>query len=341
MKRGLADAGSNDLQKRVTGYEIKLSTARLNLAALEAGADPLELARREAGLLVAEAVLAQARLGLKNLAGGADLGELALRQGRLTLAEETLAESQAGLDDLLQGRDELEISLARAQLASAQQTLEDNLKRREDVTLKSPIDGFVANVRVLEGDQVNPNATVVELVDPSVVEVDGIVDEIDVLLVSVGTRALVTLDALPGQKLEGIVSQVAPAAQNQQGVVTFPIKVRLDVPQGVRLREGLTTVADIVLEEELNVLLLPQQALYGAFDQPVVRLVNSDGLLEDRPVVLGNGDDIWVSVKQGLKEGDRVAMEVAEVTTTGSGFRNLRGITRGGGSNRPSIGPRR
>ena len=210
--------------------------------------------------------------------------------------------------------------------------LEDSLQRQEDATLKSPIDGFVSSINAEEGNQVNANATIVEVVDPSVVEVDGIVDEIDVLLVPVGTRAVVTLDALPGQELEGVVFQIAPAALNQQGVVSFPIKVRLEVPPGLQLREGLTTVADIVLQEELNVLLIPQQALYGSFDHPVVRLVNSEGLVEERRVVLGNSDDFWVSVREGLKEGDRVAMESAEVTTTGSGFRGLRGITRGGGS---------
>jgi RND family efflux transporter MFP subunit len=341
LKQGSGDAVDDAAKQRIEDAEITLAAAEINLAALEAGADPLELAVREAKLSSAEATLMQAEADLEVLAGGPDQRESALREQRLTLAKETLAESQEELEDLLKSADSLEASLARAELESARQELVDSLQRQEDATLKSPIDGFVSTVNVEEGDQVNPNATILELVDPSVVEVDGIVDEIDVLLVSVGIRVSVTLDALAGQKLDGVVSQISPAALNQQGVVTFPIKVSLDVPPGMQLREGMTAVADIVLEEELNVLLVPQQALYGSFDEPMVKLVNSDGLVEERRVVLGSGDDFWVSVKEGLKEGDRVAMESAEVTTTGSGFRSLRGVTGGGGGNRSSQGGRR
>ncbi|MCH7713040.1 MAG: efflux RND transporter periplasmic adaptor subunit [Chloroflexi bacterium] len=341
LKRTSGNSAGSTVQQQIAEGEAKLLIARDNLGALEAGADPLALAVREAGAALAKANLDQAAAGLAVLVNGPDLLESALREQRLSLAEATLAESLEELNELDQGPNPLDATLAKAKLASARRSLEDSLQRREDATLRSPIDGFVSNVNVEEGDQVNANATIVEIVDPAVVEVDGIVDEIDVLLVLVGTRATVTLDALAGQTLEGVVFQIAPAALNQQGVVTFPIKVRLEVPSGMQLREGMTAVADIVLHEELNVLLVPQQAVYGTFDHPVVKLINSEGLVEERPVVLGDGDDFWVSVREGLKEGDRVAMESAEVTTTGSGFRGLRGITRGGGGgSRPSGGNR-
>ena len=53
---------------------------------------------------------------------------------------------------------------------------------------------------------------------------------------------------------------------------------------------------------------------------------------------LGNSDDFWIEVRAGLKEGDRLAMESADVATTGAGFRSLRGVT--GGSNRGTGRPR-
>ena len=95
------------------------------------------------------------------------------------------------------------------------------------------------------------------------------------------------------------------------------------------LKEGLTTVANILLQEERNVLLIPQQSLYGTFDSPLVRLVNGEGTIEETAVELGNSDDFWIEVRAGLKEGDRLAMESADVATTGPGFRSLRGVTGG------------
>ena len=98
-----------------------------------------------------------------------------------------------------------------------------------------------------------------EIVDPTIVEVDGIVDEIDVLLVNLGTPAEVSLDALPGVIIEGTVTEIAAESQNQQGVVSFPIRIRMEIPEGLQPRSGLSAIANIVLREERNVLLVPQR----------------------------------------------------------------------------------
>ena len=110
------------------------------------------------------------------------------------------------------------------------------------------------------------------------------------------------------------------------------------------LREGLSSVANIVLREERNVLLLPQQALYGTFDQPVVKVLNGEGNLEERPVELGNSDEFWITVRAGLKEGDQVAMETADVSTSRFSFGQFRQVTGAsgrGGSRGGSPGGRR
>ena len=191
--------------------------------------------------------------------------------------------------------------------------------------------GFVALVNVEAGDEVGPNMAIIDVVDPTVMEVDGIVDEIDIRLVQLGAQAAVSMDAFPGQTLEGTVSVIASAARNQQGVVTYPIRIQMNVPEGMRLREGLSATANIILRQESDVLLVPQQALYGSFDAPVVRVMTSSGIRE-RPVVLGNSDDFWTVVTRGLAEGEQVVMEVPQTTSDPfAAFRQLRGGFGGGG----------
>ena len=330
-----ADAPRSEEQSALmTSLERSALFDRDSLASIQAGADLQELALREASLALAQAALALAEQELAPLELGLDPLNLSARNENVVTARANLAASKTSLDDLLLGPGSMEAILAQARLDSAALALEEALRLRRDAVIRAPIAGFVSAVNVEEGDQVNANAIVIEVVDPSVVEIDGVVDEIDVLLLSVGIRAGITLDSLPGQRLEGEVFQIAPSALNQQGVVTYPVRIRVEVPQGLALREGLTALANIVLQEDLNVLLIPQQSLYGAFDAPLVRLVNSDGEIEETPVELGSNDDFWVEVRSGLKEGDRVAMESAEVATTGAGFRGLRGINSGGGGNR-------
>ena len=324
-----------DLKAGIGVAEADLAEAELELSELSLGVDPLDTALNLSMVASAEATLVQARADLAEMLQGGDPAVIRLRERQVTLAQASVAEAQRELELLAPVYKNLEQKLREAKVASSKQALADAVTAIEDATLESPIDGLVTLVGVEEGDRVDPETTALEVVATSAVHIDGIVDEIDVLLVTEGTPARVTFDALRGQEFDGAVTEIAPEADTQQGVVTYPITVRVDLPPGIALREGLTAVARIVLDEEPDVLLVPQQALYGSFDEPTVKVLTDFGI-EDRAVRLGNSDDFWVSVRSGLTEGDQVIMEGAEINTTGSSFRQLRTITggRGGGSSR-------
>jgi HlyD family secretion protein len=310
------------------------------LADLLSGVDFLEVALKQAEVSAAEATLEQAKEDLAEMVEGADLTEVAQKEKQVALAQANLARARGDRDALSPDPDPLELRVRQAKVASAQRALDDAVQRVEDSTLRSPIDGLVTQVNVEEGDEVHASggdggsgldasSVIVEVVDTTVVEIDGIVDEIDVLSVQAGVPVQVTLDALPDQRFEGIISKIAPAAEGQQGVVTYPISIQVEVPAELQLREGLTAVANIVLSEERNVLLVPQQAHYGSFDQPAVRVLTPTGV-EERQVSLGNTDGFWVAVNEGLQEGDQVVMESAAISTTGGGFGQIRTISGGG-----------
>lgn len=255
---------------------------------------------------------------------------IAKSEAALTGAEKSL---EAALDGLADVTDPLFIALRESDLLSAQAALARAIERLDGATIRAPMAGIVASVNVEVGQSVNANAPIVEIVDPTVVEVDGIVDEIDVLFISVGAQALVTLDALAGQVLAGTVTEIGSAAASQQGVVAYPMRVTLEVPEGVQLRDGLSATANIILREERNVLLVPIQALHGTFDQPSV-LVLTDGRVTERPVVLGISDDFWIIVTEGLLEGEQVVIEAtqaADVFGFGDAIRQFRGGGFGGG----------
>ena len=234
------------------------------------------------------------------------------------------------------------------ELASAQPALDTAISRSQGATLQAPMGGIISLVNVEAGEKVQAKDSVIEIVDPTVVEVDGIVDEIDVLFVQEGAQAQVTMDALPGQVLEGTVSTIASAARSQQGVVSYPIRILVHLLEGVNLVEGLSATANIVVREDRNVLPVPSQAIHGTFDQPLVRVMEG-GNLEERAVTLGNSDGFWTVVLAGLQEGDQVAIQTTEASEDpfaqirqriqaggggGAGFGG-RGGFGGGGARRP------
>ena len=306
--------------------------------------DTLELALNTQQLELARATLTElqeeyAEL-LEDLEIEPDPAEVSLRRQQILLAEATLVRAEESLAEQVSEHasppDPLDVALAEKKIVAANVRLATAEEELRAAIIVSPLTGYVAEVEVEQGDRIEARAAIMEVVDPTIVEIDGIVDEIDVLLVQAGTAAEVQLDALPGAVLPGVVTEIAEVANNQQGVVSFPIRIRMEVPEGIRPREGLSAVANIVLQEERDVLLVPQQALYGSFEQPLVRIL-TDGGVEEKTVDLGSSDDFWVAVKAGLSEGDQIVFESADVGATESSFRNLRRAT-GGGFGGPSRG---
>lgn len=318
--------------------EATVAQAVADLAELQdTAADPVELALKEAQIALAEATLQQAILDLAELE--ADLREVpeptevALKEQDIALAQATLDKAAQDLADLTppETADPLEVALKEAEIATARVQLQDALRELDAATLRAPLAGVVMQVKAEVGDTIATDTEIMEIVDTGIVEVDGIVDEIDVLSVSVGTSAEVMLDALPDEILIGSVTEIADEAENQQGIVTYKIRIRLEAPEGVELQEGLSAIANIILRAERNVLVVPQQALYGSVNQPTVRALAADGNIAERPVQLGSRDDFWVAVSAGLAAGDRVVMEgVDAFDPFGGGFRQIRRATGGG-----------
>ena len=195
------------------------------------------------------------------------------------------------------------------------------------------------------GEQVSANTRAIEIADPSIVEVSGSVDEIDVLFLREGAQAFVSLEALGAQLLPGTVTSIAGTGTSQQGVVTYPVRIRLETSESGQLPEGLSATAQVIIREQTDAILIPLQALYGSVQAPTVRAVVGNDIVE-RQVTLGISDDFWVVVEEGLDEGETVVMEVVGSSTSefgglGATFRAVGGgfgppgAGGGGGGNRP------
>ena len=263
--------------------------------------------------------------------------DVLVRQAAVRLAVETLAEAEATLEEY-SDVDQLEIQLREAEVVAARAALDTVVDNLEQATLRAPFDGIVVGVDIETGQQVNTNTQAIEIADPSIVEVSGSVDEIDVLFLQVGARAAVTLEALGTQTLQGTVSSIANAGTSQQGVVTYPVTIRVETSAADQLPEGLSATAQVIIREQTDSVLVPLQALYGSAQAPTVRVVNGANIIE-RQVTLGISDDFWVVVEDGLAEGEFISMEVVGSSTTqfggvGATFRAVGGFgggARGGG----------
>ncbi len=319
----------------VAAKQVQVALAKANLdeavsdaAAMTNGKQELEQTSREKQVELAKAKLDEAETQLAELLSASGTLEDDKLSKQLAVAIATANDTQASLDEVRAGADELKVALRETEVAAAQASLDAAQQRIENSTITAPWSGLISAVNMEPGDQANAAARSIEIVDPTSVEIAGAVDEIDVLFISLGASASVTMDALAGQTLTGVVSDIASEPETQQGIVTYPMSIQVQVPNGFELPEGLSAVASVTIRENLDVLLVPVDALYGSFDQPVVR-VSNNGNISDKQVVLGNSDGFWVVVQEGLVEAQLVVMESQEASTQ-QGFQALRGLVGGG-----------
>jgi multidrug resistance efflux pump len=190
----------------------------------------------------------------------ADEAGLKAAKASLTQAEAALAGARASLG--LPGEANARLKLAEAQVRQAELNL-------EFTTVRAPVDGYVTNLSLREGDQAVAHSPALALIDVNSYWVHGFFKENRVAHIEPGDRAVVTLMTYPDTPIEGRVDSVGWGIAQSDGAPgndllpniapTFewirlaqriPVRVHLtDVPDGIQLRVG-TTCSVLVTADE-------------------------------------------------------------------------------------------
>jgi HlyD family secretion protein len=119
-----------------------------------------------------------------------------------------------------------ELRLAEVELAVARSTLAEAESALTETELRAPFAGTVVSVDIGEGEQAVAGQPLITLADTSVWLLQTTdISELEVVRVSVGDRATITFDALPGVELRGNVSRIQVRGTSQQGGVRFDVIV--------------------------------------------------------------------------------------------------------------------
>jgi HlyD family secretion protein len=195
----------------------------------------------------------------------------------------------------------------------------DELMKTE---ILAPYDGAVVAIGVKENDQLSAydysSVTAVHLVDTRTVKMDGYVDEIDIFKVKLGQKADIVVDAMPDEDLHGTVTFISPNGTEETGVVTFAVTIALD-PSDVELKGGLTATANILVQNEKSVLMVPNRAVRGTRGNYYAEVVVNESTLETakRPIVTGVQNAKYTEIVSGLQEGEKVIEEPYDSGSSG------------------------
>lgn len=216
-----------------------------------------QIAQGDAAIAAARAQLANARASQANAeVNFRRLSDLAARQ---LVAKSDLDTARATRDQAVASVNAAEAQI-RQQIASTQAS-RLNLDR---TVIRAPVDGVVLNRSVEPGQTVAASFQAPVLFqiaeDLSKMEIVLTVDEADIGQVKVGQHVDFTVDAYPDRQFKGVVKQVRVAATTTNNVVTYPVVVAVDNPDG-RLLPGMTANAEIAVSERNGVLTVPNAAL--------------------------------------------------------------------------------
>jgi HlyD family secretion protein len=224
------------------------------------------------------------------------------------------------------------IAQANAELAAREQEYQrqkDKLAKIDDQITKgkivAPTEGMVVYATSSRGggfrDDRRPLADGVEVFErqeliylprstSTVAEVD--VHEASLQKVRAGLPAIVTVDALPGKKLMGTVTRIAPLPDPQSmwmnpDLKVYKTEIALD-SNDPSLRSGMNCKAEIIVEQHPDTVYVPVQTVLRVGGQPTAYVLNENGDMEERKVEIGLDDNSMVRVVSGLKEGELVLL---------------------------------
>jgi multidrug efflux pump subunit AcrA (membrane-fusion protein) len=154
----------------------------------------------------------------------------------------------------------------------------------------------------------------------SSVYIDLQVSEIDVNNLKLNQPATLTFDAIPDNQYTGVVTQIGIVGTVSQGVVNYPVTVRIDNPDP-SVRPGMTAALSVVINQHENVLMVPNQAIRVSGNQRTVTVL-FEGQQIPVPVTVGLSSDTETEVTGNqLREGDEVVINQSASTGTNNGFR--------------------
>ena len=173
------------------------------------------------------------------------------------------------------------------------------------VQYAAPIGGIVIDRHVVQGDSVEPNNHLMEIVDLTEVYAEGRIFEGQVAAVKPGQVVRVSVESYPAETFTGTVDLLSGTLDAETR--TLKVWVRIKNPD-LKLRPNMRARLHIVTAEADSVIAVPHSAVLGEAGHLFV-FVQSDTdelVFERKPVVLGLKDDRYYEVIEGVFPGDKV-----------------------------------
>ena len=307
----LAELDKEELQAQVRGDEAQLTAAEANLRAAEADVERSKVDAEGVDVPTLQRAYQRAQTMASQGVVSASALDDAQRNYEMAVNKRDLARAQLTIN-------EAKVKQAQAQVTQYKASLARSEEQLNYATIVAPIDGEVLSRDVEVGDAVSSilvlgsSATLVmTLGNMKQVYVDGKVDESDIGKVYLGQPARIKVESFKDKTFSGKVTKIAPMGVEKDNVTTFQVRVSID-NSGGELKALMTANAEIILKEDHNVLIIPENAIiYDKDKKAQVEVPDPKGKDGKRKVAVtvGISNGAKTELLSGLRKGDKVVLQ--------------------------------
>lgn len=195
--------------------------------------------------------------------------------------------------------------------AQAKEDLDEQLAKRELLTIVAPYDAVISELSIIAGQPIQENALICRTNETGRFQLVVAVDELDISNIALGQSATVKIDALPGQRFAGTVSRISSLGTAGNGVTTYDVTVDLTEAKGVL--SSMTASADIHTSENKDTLLTKLETVFSEGDQHYVWKLTPNAEAGTTPyqrvdVTIGLTNDEYIEIRSGVSEGDALTV---------------------------------
>jgi multidrug efflux pump subunit AcrA (membrane-fusion protein) len=257
-----------------------------------------------------------AQTALENAKTGPTESEITTARIAVQQAEVSLAQAKLDLDTARKNLTDLDTTQAELSLTQARDKLESAQETLEKTTLTAPISGVVTAVSGQVGEAV-ASGSFITLADLDQPRIEFWIEESELKNVAIGNTISIVFTAFPDLTYTGKIISVEPLLVTVGNTPAVQAWASIDLTSHpISLLGNMNADIEVVAAEAKNVPLVPVTALRQvSTDQYAVFVVQADGQLELRPVVVGIKDYVNAEIRSGLQPGEVVSLGQKQSTT--------------------------
>lgn len=324
VKKGelIARIDDSELKAQLKQQEANLELAKAKYNQIKKGAREQEIEVIRQTYLSAEYNLEEADKNLKRIEelyreNFATLQQLESAKLQRQIAEAQLTQTKEQLKLVKNRTTEDDIKISEAQIKQQEASMELINTQINNTYIYSPISGKVMQKFINEGEIIPPSAPILSVANMKslVIEVD--IDESEVEKIKERNKVKITLNAYPDKHFEGEVYYISDESFDviKEVGITFPVRVRL--ANYDLLKIGMTANVEILTEMKKNILYISSDCILEENNENFVFALKENKTTK-RKVKIGVSNDAFTEIKDGLSEGEIIALTNLEKLKEGS-----------------------